>query len=80
MAKKEPLILIAFQCKRCGHQTTVTAGTVLENSQIPLRKWFLAIYLAAQDKRGVSATLIAKEIAAAYVTVWLIMAIPYLQG
>ena len=51
-----------FECKHCGHQATVTAGTVLENTRTLLRKWFLAIYLAAQDKRGVSAMLIAKEV------------------
>ena len=62
-----------FECKRCRHQTTVTAGTVLENSRTPLRKRFLAIYLAAQDKRGVSATLIAKEIEVSYVTAGLML-------
>lgn len=62
-----------FECKSCRHQTTVTAGTVLENSRIPLKKWFLAIYLAAHDKRGVSATLIAKEVEVAYGTAWLML-------
>ena len=62
-----------FECKLCNHQTTVTAGTILENTRTPLVKWFLAIYLAAQDKRGVSATLIAKEIEVAYGTAWLML-------
>jgi transposase-like protein len=62
-----------FECKQCGHQDTVTAGTIMENTRTPLRKWFLAIYLAAQDKRGVSATLIAKEVEVAYGTAWLML-------
>jgi len=56
-----------------AHQETVTAGTILENTRTPLRKWFLAIYPAAQDKRGVSATLIAREVEVAYGTAWLIL-------
>ena len=62
-----------FECKQCGHQDTVTAGTILENTRTQLRKWFLAIYLAAQDKRGVSALLIAKEVEVAYSTAWLML-------
>jgi len=62
-----------FECKQCGHQATVTAGTVLENTRTSLIKWFLAIYLAAQDKRGVSATLIAKEVEVSFRTAWLML-------
>jgi transposase-like protein len=44
-----------YQCKKCTHQTTVTAGTVMEKTRTPLTKWFLAMYLVAEDKRGFSA-------------------------
>lgn len=51
-----------IQCTRCSHQEAVTKGTAMEGSHIKLRKWFLAIYLVANDKRGVSACFLAHEL------------------
>ena len=45
----------AFQCRACRHQTSVTAGTVMHRTHLPLTAWFWAIYLCATDKRGISA-------------------------
>jgi transposase-like protein len=59
-----------YQCKACNHQTTVTAGTVMEKTRTPLTKWFAAIYLVAEDKRGLSATALQRKIGAAYFTAW----------
>ena len=59
-----------FQCKACGRQTSVTAGTVLDKTRTPLTKWFMAIYLMAADKRGVSALALARHIGVAYYTAW----------
>jgi len=49
----------------------VTAGTVLHRTRTPLRKWFAAAWLMAQDKRGVSALFLARELALRYDTAWL---------
>ena len=64
--------LTLFECKTCGYQATVTVGNVMEKSRTQLNKWFLAIFLAAHDKRGVSAKLIAREAEVAYKTAWLL--------
>ena len=44
-----------WQCQRCRHQTTVTAGTVFEATKLPLTRWFLAMHLLTQAKNNVSA-------------------------
>ncbi len=44
-----------LQCIRCKHQTSLTAGTVFDNTKLPLTTWFLAIYLLTQSKNGISA-------------------------
>jgi len=62
-----------FQCKKCKHQTTVTVGTIFEKTRTPLRKWFTAIYWEAQDKRGISATFVARELEVSYPTAWLML-------
>lgn len=61
-----------YECANCGHQTTVTAGTIFEKTRTDLVKWFWAIFLIAHDKRGVSATFLASELGIAYQTAWTI--------
>ncbi len=59
-----------YQCKSCGHQTSVTAGTVMHRTRTPLRKWFWAIYLVANDKRGLSALRLSKKLGVSYYVAW----------
>jgi len=62
-----------YECKQCHHQTTVTVGTLFEKTRIRLSVWFLAIYWEAQDKRGISATYISRELEVSYPTAWLML-------
>ena len=39
-----------YQCSDCRRQTSVTAGTFMHRSHVPLTKWFLALYLVTQEK------------------------------
>jgi transposase-like protein len=69
----EPFQIVSrhlYQCKHCNHQSSVTAGTIMDKSRTPLRKWFLAIYLMSTDKRGCSALRLKKELRIAYDTAW----------
>ena len=59
-----------FQCKSCGHQTSVTADTIMHRTRTPLRKWFWAIYLVANDKRGLSALQLSKKLKVSYFVAW----------
>jgi transposase-like protein len=61
-----------YECK-CGHQISLTAGTIMHRSHTPLTKWFWAIYLTAHDKRGISALRLQKEIRVSYPTAWLML-------
>ena len=42
-----------FECASCGRQTSVTAGTVLHASKLPLTVWFLAAFLMATHSNGI---------------------------
>src|SRR5580658_9293260 len=44
-----------FWCKDCRRQFSATAGTVFGDSHLPLRKWFLAVFLMCESKKGISA-------------------------
>ena len=60
-----------FECAGCGHQESVTAGTVFHRTRTPLRKWFLAAWWMGRDKRGVSALFLSRELSLRYDTAWL---------
>ena len=57
-----------FQCGGCRYQASVTAGTVMHGSHLALTKWFLAFYLITQDKRGISALQLEKQLDVTYKT------------
>ncbi len=57
-----------YQCGRCRHQTSVTAGTLFHSTNLPLVQWFLAIYLMVCDKGGISALRLSKQIGVSWIT------------
>lgn len=67
--RKQPL----YECASCKHQTTLTVGTIFERIRKDLRIWFNAIYLVSHDKRGTSASQLAKELGLSYQTAWLML-------
>jgi hypothetical protein len=58
-------------CRACGHQTTVTAGTIFQGTRTPLAVWFAAAWLVATAERGVSARQLARALdLGSYETAW----------
>jgi transposase-like protein len=57
-----------YQCHQCRHQVSVIADTLFHATNIPLVKWFWAIYLMASDKGGVSALRLSKHIGISWIT------------
>ena len=62
-----------FQCRACRHQTSVTAGTVMHRTHLPLTAWFWAIYLCATDKRGISAVQLSRTLNICYESAWYLL-------
>src|SRR5689334_23678937 len=61
-------------CARCRRQTSVTAGTVLHRSHLPLRTWFLAAWLVATHRNGMSARQLWLQLGlGSYETAWLLL-------
>lgn len=59
-----------YQCHRCHHQISLTAGTIFHATHLPLTTWLLAIYLLTQRKSGISALQLSRELGVAYNTAW----------
>lgn len=62
-----------YRCAACGRQFTVTVGTVLESSHIPLHKWLQAIYLLFGSQRPVSAKMIERTLGITYKSAWIMV-------
>jgi transposase-like protein len=59
-----------YQCKRCNHQTTLTAHTIFHKTRKPLRDWFWAIFLVATRTTGSSARQLQYDLGISYPTAW----------
>ncbi len=60
------------QCTRCKRQVSLTSGTLFAETKLPLRTWFLAIYLLTQHKNGISALALHRQLGVSYNTAWLL--------
>jgi transposase-like protein len=58
------------QCNACRGHFTVTNGTVMERSHIPLHKWVLGFHLMAASKKGISAHQLHRMLEVTYKTAW----------
>lgn len=61
-----------FQCSACRRQTSAKAGTIFHQSQTPLTKWFLAMYLMTTAKNDVAALELMRHLDVTWDTSWLI--------
>ena len=57
-------------CKSCDNTFSIFTGTIFEHSKLDIRKWFYAINLFLNDKKGVSACNLQREIGGVYRTSW----------
>ena len=53
--KSWPLRKVLLQCAACGRQTSVTAGTIFQDTRSPLPVWFRAMWWVTTQKTGASA-------------------------
>jgi transposase-like protein len=61
-----------YQCRTCSHQATLTAGTIMQATKLPLTTWFLAFYLIGQAKTGISSLELSRHLGVKYDTAWLL--------
>ena len=59
-----------FQCSDCRYQFSVTTGTIMHDSHLPLRKWMVAIYLIVESKKSLSAAQLGRKLNVQYRTAW----------
>ena len=64
-----------WECAGCRRQTSVTAGTVIHGSKLPLTVWFWAAYLMATHSNGIAALQLQAQLGlGSYKSAWLLAA------
>jgi hypothetical protein len=65
---------VVYQCRKCRRQTSLLAGTLLQDTKLGLRRWFLAFFLVGRHKQGISALQLKNDLAlGSYRTAWLLL-------
>jgi transposase-like protein len=59
-----------IQCRACRHQVSLTAGTIFHATKLPLVSWFLAIWLVAEAKNGISSTELGRRLGIKQTNAW----------
>ena len=66
-----PVRTVLSQCAKCGRQTSVTAGTIFQDTRTPLTTWFRAIWSVTSSKTGTSALALQQVLGlGSYQTAW----------
>ena len=66
-----PVRKVWLECARCGRQTSVTAGTIFQDTRKPLRLWLRAMWHVTSQKNGTSALGLQRVLGlGSYQTAW----------
>lgn len=61
---------LRYNCKTCKRRFSVTTGTQIHNTRMPLQKWLFAFALVTDAKKGISAKQLERNIGVTYKVAW----------
>lgn len=64
---------VRYKCADCRKQFTAKVGSIFENTKIPLQKWFVAIYLIASHKKGISSLQLSRDLGITQKNAWFLL-------
>lgn len=62
-----------YKCKNTGKYFNVKVGTIFEDTKVSLTKWFMALYVFASHKKGISSHQLARDISVTQKTAWFML-------
>jgi transposase-like protein len=63
----------SFKCADCRQRFSIKVGTIFEDSKLPLRKWFMAIWLISNHTKGIASTTLARDIQITQKSAWFVL-------
>lgn len=62
-----------FKCGDCKSRFSIKVGTIFEDTKLPLRKWFMAIWMITNHPKGIASTTLAKDLKITQKTAWFVL-------
>ncbi|MBR1362079.1 IS1595 family transposase [Bradyrhizobium ottawaense] len=62
-----------FRCSDCARNFSVTVGTIFEDTKLPLRVWFGAIWLITNHPKGIASTTLARDLGITQKSAWFVL-------
>jgi transposase-like protein len=62
-----------FKCGDCRQRFSIKVGTIFESTKLPLRKWFMAIWMITNHPKGIASTTMAKDLDITQKTAWFVL-------
>ena len=59
-----------YRCAKCKQDFTIKTKSVFGESKLPLKKWFIAIYLLTNSSKGISSVQLAQHVGVCQKTAW----------
>ena len=64
----------SWECAACGKETSVTAGTIMHRSHLPLKTWLMAVHIVTSHSNGISALQLQAQLGlGSYKSAWLLL-------
>ena len=62
-----------FKCGECKARFSIKVGTIFEDTKLPLRKWFMAIWMITNHPKGIASVTLAKDLKITQKSAWFVM-------
>lgn len=62
-----------YQCAECRNTFSILVGTIFENTKLPLRVWFGAIWLLTNHPKGIASTTLARDLGITQKSAWFVL-------
>jgi transposase-like protein len=62
-----------FKCGKCRQRFSIKVGTIFEDTKLPLRKWFMAMWMITNHPKGIASTTLAKDLKITQKSAWFVM-------
>ena len=62
-----------FKCSDCRQRFSIKVGTIFQDTKLPLRKWFMAIWLITNHSKGIASTTLAKDLKITQKSAWFVL-------
>jgi transposase-like protein len=61
------------KCYVCRQRFSIRVGTIFQDTKLPLRKWFIAIWMVTSHTKGIASTVLAKDLGVTQKTAWFVL-------